>query len=88
MQILEFERINEKQFTKLLIPPVNKLTLRATWSVCSSLCHAWAMQVEVLAIATFLKVPVYNSTKLMLIFTGKSSNPLKKQSRQKSCFVM
>ena len=33
-QIVEFERVNEKQFTKFLISPVNKPTF-----VYSNLCH-------------------------------------------------
>ena len=51
-QILEFERINERQFTKLLIPPVNKPTFEGHLEFLQQ-PMSWATQVEVVAVATF-----------------------------------
>ena len=60
-QIVEFERVNEKQFTKFLISPVNKPTFEGHLEYLQQ-PMSWATQVEVIALATFFKVPVYNFT--------------------------
>ena len=75
-QTLEFERINNKQFTKLLIPPVNQSTFEGHLE-CLQQPTSWATQVEVVAIATFFKVPVYNFTNNNGYFHWEIIKPIK-----------
>ena len=67
---LESERINEKQFTKLLISPMNKSIFESHLE-CLQQPMSWATLVKVVATATFSKYLCTTLQMLMIVFTGK-----------------
>ena len=73
---MEFERVNEKQFTKFLISPVNKPTFEGHLEYLQQ-PMSWATQVEVIAVATLFKVPVYNFTNNNGYFHWEIIKPIK-----------
>ena len=51
--------------------------MKATWSIYSNPAMSWATQVEVIALATFFKVPVYNFTNNNGYFHWEIIKPIK-----------
>jgi len=82
---LEFEKINEKHFNKLLIPPVNKSTFESHLEYLQQ-PKSWATQIEVVAIATFFQVPVYNFTNSNGYFHWEIITPIKGAATSKELF--
>ena len=85
-QILEFERINERQFTKFPIPPVNKPNFKGHLEFLQQ-PMSWATQAKVVTVATFLKyIPVYNFTNSNNYFHWEIIKPMQGRVTSKELF--
>ena len=71
--MLEFERINEKQFTKLLNLPMNKSTCESHLE-CLQQPMLWTTLVKVAAIATFSKYLCTTLQMLMIVLLGNDQS--------------